>query len=145
MRFAALACDFDGTIACEGVVAPATVDALRRGRSAGLKLLLVTGRELASLFNTFPDTAVFDVIVAENGAVLYRPDSGGVEPLAGAPPPALIAALTREQVPFSVGHSIVATVEAYGPQMVGAIRALELAWDVIPNKDALMALPAGVS
>ena len=145
MRFAALATDFDGTIACEGVVAPATVDALRRAKGAGLRLLLVTGRELASLFNTFADSAVFDLIVAENGAVLYRPDAARVEPLAAPPPPALLEALTRQHVPFSVGHSIVATVEPYGPQILGAIRALDLAWEVIPNKDALMALPVGVS
>jgi hydroxymethylpyrimidine pyrophosphatase-like HAD family hydrolase len=145
VKFAALATDFDGTIACEGVVEPATVDALRRAKAAGMQLLLVTGRELASLFNTFADTAVFDVIVAENGAVLYRPDSARVEPLAGPPPPALLEALTRDKVPFSVGHSIVATVEPYGPEILGAIRALDLAWEVIPNKDALMALPAGVT
>ena len=147
MRFAVLATDFDGTIACEGVVAPPTVDALRRAKSAGLQLILVTGRgrELTSLFNTFADTAVFDVIVAENGAVLYRPDSAKVERLADPPPPALIDALTKENVPFSAGHSVVAAVEPYGPQIHAAIRALDLAWEVIPNKDALMALPIGVS
>ena len=145
MRFAALATDFDGTIAHEGVVEPSTVEALRRAKAAGLQLLLVTGRELASLFNTFAETAVFDLIVAENGAVLYRPDSGKVEQLAAPPPPALIEALTKENVPFSVGHSIVATVEAYGPQLYGAIRALDLAWEVIPNKDALMALPTATA
>lgn len=145
MRFAALATDFDGTIAYEGVVAPETVEGLRRARSSGLHLVLVTGRELASLFNTFADTAVFDLVVAENGAVLYRPESGAVEQLAAPAPPALIEALTRENVPLSVGHSIVATVEPYGPQMLGAIRALGLPWHVIPNKEALMALPIEVS
>ena len=145
MRFAALATDFDGTIAHEGVVEPSTVEALRRAKAAGLQLLLVTGRELSSLFNTFAETAVFDLVVAENGAVLYRPDSTKVERLAAPPPPALIEALTTANVPFSVGHSIVATVEPYGPQILGAIRALDLAWEVIPNKEALMALPVGVT
>ena len=145
MKYAALATDFDGTLAYEGVVAPPTVDALRRARSAGLRLLLVTGRELASLFNTFADTAVFDLIVAENGAVLYVPETGKVESIAAPPPPALIEALTNEKVPFSVGHSIVATVELYGQQLHAAIKALDLAWEVIPNKDALMALPVGVT
>ena len=145
MTFAALATDFDGTIAREGVVAPSTVEALLRAKAAGLTLLLVTGRELPSLFNTFADTAIFDVVVAENGAVLYRPDSAKVEPLAAAPPPALVEALTKQNVPFSVGHSIVATVQPYGPQILEAIRALDLAWEVIPNKEALMALPVGVT
>ena len=88
---------------------------------------------------------MFDVVVAENGALLHTPDSGTIEPLAAAPPPALIEMLTREHVPISVGHSIVATVEPYAAQLHGTIRKLGLAWAVIPNKDALMALPVGVT
>lgn len=145
MRFTAIATDFDGTIACEGVVAAETAAALKRAKSAGLRLMLVTGRELPSLFNTFSGSAVFDVVIAENGAVSYRPDSGTIERLAAAPPPALVERLTRENVPISVGHSIVATLQPYAAQLHGAIRALDLAWNVIPNKDALMALPVGVT
>ena len=145
MRFAALATDFDGTLAYEGVVAPPTVDALRRAKAAGLSLLLVTGRELASLFNTFADSAVFDLIVAENGALLHAPQAGTIQQLAASAPPALIEALTKRNVPISVGHSIVATVEPHGASMLEAIRALHLPWEVIPNKESLMALPAGVS
>lgn len=145
MKFAALATDFDGTIADAGVVAPETVHALRRARSGGLRLVLVTGRELASLFNTFADTAVFDLIVAENGAVVYEPGSGTIDHLAAPVPPALVEALTKQNVPFSVGHSIVATMEPHCSQMLDALQALDLPWQVIPNKDALMAVPAGVS
>ncbi len=44
--YRALATDFDGTIAHDGVVDDATIAALERARAAGLCLLLVTGREL---------------------------------------------------------------------------------------------------
>ena len=46
MRFRALATDYDGTIARDGIVDDATVTALCRVRDSGRKLILVTGREL---------------------------------------------------------------------------------------------------
>lgn len=145
MRFEALATDYDGTLAHDGVVEQATVDALLRARAAGLRLIMVTGRELSDLFNTFAHAELFDRIVAENGAVMYDPGSQSVETLAPAPPPTLLDRLTREQVPISVGHSIVATVEPYEHHVLAAIRDLELEWHVIFNKGSVMALPADVT
>ena len=78
MRYRAFATDYDGTIAHDGIVDEATLEALRRLRAAGVKILLVTGRELTSLFNTFTQAEVFDQIVAENGAVVYVPATGSV-------------------------------------------------------------------
>src|SRR5262245_3968957 len=49
MRYLALACDYDGTIAHHGRVDDDTLAALRRVRASGRKLLLVTGRELDDL------------------------------------------------------------------------------------------------
>jgi hydroxymethylpyrimidine pyrophosphatase-like HAD family hydrolase len=145
MRFDALATDYDGTIAHDGVVDEATVAALQRGRDAGLRLILVTGRELTDLFNTFAHSALFDRIVAENGAVLYEPATKAVDIVAEPPPPALVERLTKENVPLSVGHSIVATVEPYEHQVLAAIRDLGLEWHVIFNKGSVMALPADVT
>src|SRR5690349_16871441 len=102
VRYRALATDFDGTIAHDGVVDPPTLAALERARAAGLSLLLVTGRELPDLFNTFEQVRLFDRIVAENGALLYTPVNGNVRQLAESPPALLVDRLTREGVPFSV-------------------------------------------
>lgn len=145
MTYDAIATDYDGTVAHDGVVDEATVRALHRARGAGLRLIMVTGRELSDLFNTFEHSAVFDRIVAENGAVLYDPATTKVEVLGMAPPPALVERLTAQQVPLSVGHSIVATVEPYEHQVLAAIRDLELEWHVIFNKGSVMALPASVT
>ena len=49
MRYLALACDYDGTIAHEGVVSEQALSALRFLRSSGRRLLLVTGRRLDDL------------------------------------------------------------------------------------------------
>lgn len=145
MTFEALATDYDGTLAHDGVVDEATVDGLHRARAAGVRLLMVTGRELEDLFNTFAHTALFDRVVAENGAVLFDPKAGEVEVLAAAPPAALVERLGLEGVPFSVGHSIVATFTPYEHQQLEAIRDLELEWHVIFNKGSVMALPADVT
>jgi hydroxymethylpyrimidine pyrophosphatase-like HAD family hydrolase len=145
LKYSAIATDYDGTIAHDGIVDEPTVAALRRAREAGLTLLLVTGRELPSLFNTFQHTELFDLVVAENGAVLYSPHTRAVNPLAPPPPPALLDILQRATVPLSVGHSIVATVTPHEQTVLDAIRTLRLEWHVIFNKGAVMALPATVT
>jgi hydroxymethylpyrimidine pyrophosphatase-like HAD family hydrolase len=145
MRFQAIATDYDGTLAYRGVVDDETVAALRRTRDSGRRLLLVTGRELGDLFNTFAHSSLFDLIVAENGAVLYIPATQEVRVIGDAPPTPLLERLTEEKVPLSVGHSIVATVEPYEHQVLAAIRDLGLEWHVIFNKGAVMALPADVT
>jgi len=145
MTFDAVATDYDGTLAHDGIVDGVTVDALVRARQAGLKLLMVTGRELSDLFNTFEHSSVFDVIVAENGAVLYTPATEAVQLLASAPPPAFVERLTNARIPLSVGHSVVATVSPHEHEVLAAIRDFQLEWHVIFNKGSVMALPANVT
>src|SRR6185503_4570191 len=98
MQFLALATDYDGTIAKDGVVDEPTVDALRRARAAGLRLIMVTGRELPDLFNTFAHMELFDRIVAENGALLYDPATKQSRALAPPPPPELLDALKQKNI-----------------------------------------------
>src|SRR4051794_15536011 len=76
MRIAALATDYDGTIAWNGAVNESTIAALERWKESGRSLLLVTGREVPELRRIFPELGIFDRVVAENGGVLVRP---GVE------------------------------------------------------------------
>jgi hydroxymethylpyrimidine pyrophosphatase-like HAD family hydrolase len=144
-RVRALATDFDGTLAHDGRVDDTALRALERAREAGLCLLLVTGRELPDLFNTFAHVRAFDRVVAENGALLYAPANGAVRQLAPAPPQALVDRLTREGVPLSVGASILATVQPHEHAVLAAIRDLGVEWHVIFNKGSVMALPSGVT
>ena len=110
MRYLALACDYDGTLACEGRVSEETVAALQRVRESGRKLILVTGRELDDLQHIFPHLDLFDRVVAENGALLYLPATREEKLLSERPPEAFITALARRDVgPISVGKVIVAT------------------------------------
>jgi len=145
MRYTAIALDFDGTLAHDSVVPAHVVDGLERLKDTGRKLILDTGRELPELLSIFPALSLFDRVVAENGALLYRPESGEKKEL-GEPPPADLVALLRERgIPISVGDSIVATVEPHETAVLQAIRELGLERAVIFNKGAVMILPPGVN
>lgn len=146
MRFHALACDYDGTLAHDGRVARATVTALERARESGRRLILVTGRELGELHEVFPQLRLFDRVVAENGALLYTPATRRERPLAQPPPAALIARLRAAgAAPLSVGRVIVATREPYETAALAAIRDLGLEREIIFNKGAVMVLPSGIT
>ena len=145
MRYLALASDYDGTIAHHGGVDDATMDALRRLSESGRRLILVTGRELPDLIRVFPGLDVFHYVVAENGALLYKPETREEKCIAEAPPQAFIAELAKRGVPFSVGRSIVATVEPHEGVVLEVIRDLGLELHVIFNKGAVMVLPSGMN
>jgi hydroxymethylpyrimidine pyrophosphatase-like HAD family hydrolase len=146
MRYHILACDFDGTIAHDGHVDEPTLAALERLLATGRKLILVTGRELDDLFATFPETHLFERIVAENGALIYRPATKEVKLLAEAPPPEFAEALRgRQVVPLSVGHVILATWKPHETVVLEVIRDLGLDLQVIFNKEAVMTLPTSVN
>jgi hydroxymethylpyrimidine pyrophosphatase-like HAD family hydrolase len=145
MRFAALATDYDGTIAHDGVVDAVTVDALARCRASGRALILVTGRELDELLAIFPAITLFERVVAENGALLYTPATGERRLLGDAPPAAFVETLRGRGVPLSVGGSIVATVQPHETAVLEAIRDLGLELKVVFNKGAVMVLPPAVN
>lgn len=141
----ALATDFDGTLAHNGSVNPSTLDALQRLKSAGFRLVLVTGRELNELNGIFPEIGWFDLAVMENGAVLFNPATGDVTPLAEPPKSEFIARLHERGLPLQVGKVIVATWEPHEKEVLDAIREMGLELQVIFNKGAVMILPSGVN
>jgi hydroxymethylpyrimidine pyrophosphatase-like HAD family hydrolase len=141
MRFRAIASDYDGTLARDGRVDGATLAGLERVRQSGRKVILVTGRELASLRDVFSSFHLFDWIVAENGAVLHNPATHEERLLCPAPSPALVANLRKQGVPLSVGKCVVATVRPHEAAVLQAIRELNLNLQVIFNKEAVMILP----
>src|SRR3954454_6980050 len=139
MRFKALATDYDGTIAHHGLVDPATVDALCRLKESGRKVLLVTGRELPELSKVFSEVQLFHRIVAENGALIYDPETGDQRALADPPPPIFAERLRQRGVKrLSVGRVIVAAQEMDLGLVESTIQECELALEVIPNKGDIM-------
>lgn len=146
MRYFCLTCDYDGTIARHGQCSPSTIEALKRVRASGRKLVLATGRVLSELQSVFPDLTLFDRIVAENGALLYRPATQDHQLLAALPPAGFVEALRQRGVqPLAVGQCIVATWHPFETIVLDVIRELGLDLQVIFNKDAVMVLPSGVN
>ena len=146
MRYHALAVDYDGTIAHDGVVADATADALQRLKNSGRRLILVTGRELEELLVICPQIQLLERVVAENGALIYNPATKDVRVIADPPPESLIQEMHKRHVKqLSVGHSIVATVEPYHKAALAAIHDLGLEYQVIFNKGSVMLLPSGIN
>lgn len=146
MRYLALCTDYDGTIAHHGVVDEPTIDALTRLRESGRKLVMVTGRELHELITVCPRLDLFDLVVAENGALLYNPATKEEKVLTDPPSPAFVAALQARGVhPLSVGKTIVATWEPHEQAVLEVIRDLGLELQVIFNKGAVMVLPSGLN
>ena len=144
--FKALATDYDGTIAHDGIVDAETLTALKRLKHAGRKLVLVTGRELPDLERVCPELDIFERVVAENGALLYTPATKDQRPLGPPPPEAFVARLRALDVqPLSVGSVIVATWEPNETVVLDTIRDLGLDLQIIFNKGAVMVLPNGIN
>jgi hydroxymethylpyrimidine pyrophosphatase-like HAD family hydrolase len=144
MRYLALATDYDGTLAADGTVSEQAIAALGRLRKSGRRAVLVTGRELPDLLTVCPRLDLFDRVVAENGALLYRPQTRDELVLAEPPPPELAERLRGRGVPVSEGRVIVAMREPHQLAAVEVIRDLGLELQVIFNKGAVMLLPPGV-
>jgi hydroxymethylpyrimidine pyrophosphatase-like HAD family hydrolase len=146
MRYFALATDYDGTLAHDGLVSPETIAALEELRATGRKIILVTGRELDDLLRVFPQIELFDRVVAENGALIYTPATREEHSLGELPPEEFIAELHAQGVaPLSIGRVIVATWHPNETIVLKAIRDLGLEHQVIFNKGAVMVLPPGIN
>lgn len=145
MRYLALATDYDGTLAADGRVDGRTLDALRRLRDSGRRLVLVTGRRLEELVEVFPQVELFDWVVAENGALLYEPSTRQESSLGSPPPQEFLDLLERRNVPVATGRVIAATWEPHETTVLEAIKELGLELQVIFNKGAVMVLPQGLN
>lgn len=146
MYFMALALDYDGTLAYAGRVGAKTIDALIKIKASGRKLIMVTGRELDDLKQNFDRLDLFDLVVAENGALLYSPQIE-TQSLLGEPPPAQFVdkLKTLGVTPLRFGKVIVATQEPQETIVLEAIRDMGLALEIIFNKGAVMVLPSGIN
>ena len=146
MKYRALACDYDGTLAHDGVVTASTAAAIERFRASGRHLFMVTGRELPQLKEVCPILDRFEWVVAENGALLYQPASDQTRLLCEATCKPLVESLRQFKIkPLSVGQAIIATVEPNEIVVLEEIKRLGLELQVIFNKGSVMVLPSGVN
>ena len=142
--FKAIAVDFDGTLTEGGRPEERVLASLAEARNAGMALLLVTGRVVSDLLHVFPDAEQwFDVIVAENGAVIRR---DGVSHALTAPVPLeLDAPLVELGVYFQRGQVLLGCSSKDEFLVLEQVRRLEADCQLIRNRGALMVLPSEIS
>ena len=146
MRYHVLATDYDGTLARDEHVSGDSIASLRSLKASGRKLIMVTGRVLPDLLKVFPEYKLFDLIVAENGALIYNPATLNERLLGVRPPDAFIQKLESLKVSsLSVGKVIVATWDPHHTVVLNLIKEMGMEYQVIFNKGAVMILPPGIN
>lgn len=146
MRYLALVTDYDGTLASHDRVSEQAARALERLRVSGRRAILVTGRRLGDLLAVCTCARLFDLVVAENGAIVYDPVSREETRLANPPSELLIQGLQARGVePLEIGQVLVATLAPHRAAVQDVIWELGLEAQVIGNRGAVMVLPAGVN
>lgn len=139
-----LAFDYDGTLASAGRIAADVTAALSAAREHGHRLVLISGRTWDDLRAACPELYLFEVIVAENGAVLCTSAETGIRNLASPLPAPTVQALTAEGLVFGAGRVILGIRGTDAPRAQTLLTKHGLDWQIIHNKDAAMLLPAGI-
>jgi hydroxymethylpyrimidine pyrophosphatase-like HAD family hydrolase len=145
MHISVIATDFDGTISQGDQLAPEAGQALCRWRENGGVSVLISGRSFEFLRDLQEREQVFDLIVAENGAVLYNPHCDEMRLPFGEVPDDLIDTLVRLGIPLWRGIAIAGTTIPYDDAVWVASRELGLAIHVETNRNEVMLLPPGAS
>jgi hydroxymethylpyrimidine pyrophosphatase-like HAD family hydrolase len=145
VKFGALALDYDGTIATDGVFDAGVRGAVGEVRERGVTVLLVTGRRLSDLQRAAGDLTCFDAVVAENGAVVFFPSSGRHSVSGHPPSAAFLEALRVQGIPFEVGETIVETDASHTRVVLDILRRMELPLVLSYNRSRLMVTPPAVA
>jgi hydroxymethylpyrimidine pyrophosphatase-like HAD family hydrolase len=140
-----LACDFDGTGAAGGHLAPEVAASLAAARDRGIATLLVTGRVLDDLRLGDVDLDAFAAVVAENGAIVWLPGRRRTIRIGAPPPEHFLGELRAAGVPFHTGAVVVGTWERHAGRLLTLIRRSGVDAQLVFNRDAVMALPSGVN
>lgn len=145
MRLAALALDYDGTIAEGDRIHPSVRDAIAYARDSGVIVLLVTGRILSELRRAAGDLHFVDGVVAENGGVIHFPGNNYTRLVAPPVPGSFHAELTTRGIAARSGECLVDLASVDAPRALEVIHALELPVVLVFNRGRVMAMPQGVS
>ena len=145
MKLSVLALDFDGTIAHDDVVDAPVREAIAAARTGGITVLLVTGRVLDDLRRAAGDLHFVDGVIAENGAVVYFPDSDHTSLLGPPVVESFVAELRRRNIGCRPGQCLVDAHANDAARILEVIRALELPLALLFNRSRVMVLPQGIS
>lgn len=144
-KIEAIASDYDRTLTDESLVlSENAVNSLKSARNDGIKVFLVSGRKLPFLKGVNKNRDFVDIIIAENGAVVYDPGEE-TKILLGEGLDKLKAAFSDVDFPVDVEEAIVATTIDYLEEVREIIERNDLSVDIEFNRDDVMIMPAGVN
>lgn len=137
----ALAVDYDRTLTDMDLEpVPEALDALARARDAGLRVVVISGRDLPFLQREIGHAV--DLLVAENGCIIHEKSSG---PRHLAPDRIdLRGAFGTLEIPIEYGEVIASADVEHMPLLREALERAGYKADLIPNRDRVMVLPAGI-
>jgi hydroxymethylpyrimidine pyrophosphatase-like HAD family hydrolase len=140
-----IALDVDGTLFDGSTVAPAAVDALERANADGHVLVIVSGRQWASLDAVLPSVLhLFDLAVCEEGGVLVKVATGDVRLLADPVEPLLVQALRDAGVAaLDVGMTMVGAPSDHTATFAAVRDRLASSRELVTNKGSVALVPAG--
>lgn len=146
MRYTCVAFDYDGTLASDGRVPEDVLLALSKVKQTGRVLVLVTGRRLNELLKIFSHVTIFDLVICENGAVLYDPLTKVVKLLAEPPALEFINNLRARGIDnLEIGQVVVATWHPHETIAIEVIQEMGLDLHITFNKGAVMILPPEIN
>lgn len=144
MKFNVLALDYDGTVANHGHLDPDVASAIREAKAKGITVVLVTGRILSDLRRVMKEPDLFNMIVAENGAVLAFPN-GWTRVLGRPASRELLAELCERGIEIAFGDCIVEADSGEATRILEVIRKTQLPLMLVFNHGRVMVLPQGIT
>jgi hydroxymethylpyrimidine pyrophosphatase-like HAD family hydrolase len=145
MKLSVIALDYDGTITRDDRLDTSMIEAIGDARRRGVAVMLVTGRRLDDLRRVAGKLQFVDSVVAENGALVHFPDGGLTTTLAPPIPPAFVARLQKEAIPFQAGQCLIEADASAAPQLLDVVRELEVPIVLLFNRSRVMATTQGIS
>lgn len=137
-----VAADYDGTLTDQPRPRADVLAGIGRLRQRGLVVVLVTGRILGELRDDFPDVDDhFDLIVAENGAVVSR--HGATRDLVAPVDPRLGLALAHRDVPVRHGRVLLACDATHAAVVLEEVSQRGLDCQLIRNRGPSWCCPVG--
>lgn len=136
-----LACDYDRTLTNEALEPiPRAMDTLAAARRSGLRVIIISGRDLPFLQREIGHAA--DLVVAENGCILHKP-GGDASPTAPDRVD-LRGVLTCLNLPIEYGEIIASADVEHEPLLRETLERAGYSMDLIRNRDRVMILPKGI-
>lgn len=143
MNFKAIACDRDGTLVKGKTLLDPVRQAIVRFQNAGGLFILATGETVDQL-SEFADLDRFDLVIAENGALLHWPRQSRSKFLTSRRSTELLGNLPlKDSKADAIGHVIVST-KATEAEWLRRVVSQCGDWTIAQNRDDIMALPVGI-